>query len=375
MRRLSIPVRNKWQSKVESLGFGFHTTNIPYWDESACYEFSMQEVLMIEQKTTELWQMFLDAVQYIIDHQLYAKFGIPDFMIPLIEKSWNEDHPAIYNRFDFSYNNGQLKLLEFNADTPTSLFEMAVVQWHWLQDYDASRDQFNSAHEKLVAYWGYLKEYLNKGPLHFSCVKRSLEDLTTTEYLRDCAMQAGLDTNLVFIDDIGWNGQEFLDLEERPIQNIFKLYPWEWMARESFGQNLSRDEQRALWIEPAWKMLLSNKAILPIMYDLYRGNDLILPAFFEPPTDGSDYVKKPILGREGANIEIVKGGRTAVSTGGDYGSEGYVYQGLAELPNFDGKYPLIGSWIIGQEAAGMGIREADTLITNNTSRFVPHYIR
>jgi glutathionylspermidine synthase len=374
MKRLRIPIRNKWQEKVESLGFGFHTTNIPYWDESVCYEFSMEEILFIERKTLELWEMCLDAVQYVIDEKLYKPFRIPDFMIPLIEKSWNEDHPAIYNRFDFSYSNGSLKLLEFNADTPTSLFETAVVQWYWLQDFDASKDQFNSAHEKLVAYWEYLKAYLYLAPLHFACVKRSLEDLTTTEYMRDCAMQAGLNTKLVFIDDIGWDGSQFVDMENEPIKNIFKLYPWEFMVNEEFGHNLPKDVNRAYWIEPAWKMLLSNKAILPVLYELYRGNELILPASYTRPEKG-DYVKKPILGREGANIEIVKNGQVVQATKGEYGAEGFIYQELAPLPDMDGGFPLIGSWVIGQEAAGMGIREADTLITNNTSRFVPHYIK
>ncbi len=61
-------------------------------------------------------------------------------------------------------------------------------------------------------------------------------------------------------------------------------------------------------------------------------------------------------------------------TDGEYGEEGFVYQQLFSLPDYDDNYPVIGSWIIGQEAAGIGIREAKTLITNNVSRFLPHLI-
>ena len=375
MKRHTLRPRNNWQKEVEKLGFGFHTTNVPYWDESACYEFSMDEILYIEKASAELWDCCLGAVQHVMDNHLYHLFAIPEAFIPYLEKTWMEDHPAIYGRYDFCYKEGRLKLLEFNADTPTSLYEAGIVQWFWLQDYDKSRDQFNSVHEKLIAYWKYLKAYLYPGTLHFTCVKGSLEDLTNTEYMRDCAIQGGLDTKLLFVDDIGWDPDTngFVDMEEQPIKNIFKLYPWEWMVKEEFGQHLLTDANKAFWIEPAWKMILSNKAILPILWELYPDCPYLLPAYFEPGRL-TNYVKKPILSREGANIQLVSGSDTLQSTAGDYGAEGYIYQELCTLPDFEGNHPVIGSWIIGQEPAGMGIRESNTLVTDNLSRFIPHYI-
>ncbi|MFC4233559.1 glutathionylspermidine synthase family protein [Parasediminibacterium paludis] len=375
MKRVTTTPRNHWQAAVEALGFGFHTTNVPYWDESVYYSFTMDEVLQIEKATAELWDLCLGAVQHVMDNNLYNQFGIPETYIKYIEKSWTEDHPAIYGRFDFCYKNGQLKLLEFNADTPTSLYEAGIVQWFWLQDFDKSKDQFNSIHEKLIAYWKYLGAYLNPGSLHFTCLKETLEDLTNTEYMRDCAMQAGLDTKLVFIDDIGWDSDLsiFRDLEDKPIRNIFKLYPWEWLLNDAFGKHILEDTNRTLWVEPSWKMILSNKAILPILWELYPDCPYILPSYFE---SGKllNYVKKPILSREGANIDIVQNNTTIQKTEGQYGKEGYIYQELFTLPAYDGNYPVIGSWVIGQEPAGMGIREANGLVTNNTSRFVPHLI-
>jgi len=236
MKRIVIAPRNNWQAAVEKLGFGFHTTDIPYWREDAYYEFSLAEITKIEQATQELWGMCLEAVQHVIDHNLYPLFSIPPKAIPLIEKSWNMDAPAIYGRFDFGFDGENLKLYEFNADTPTSLFEAGIVQWFWLQDFDKDKDQFNSVHEKLIGYWKYLKPYLYEGPVHFACIKQSLEDLTTVEYIRDCAVQAGLETKLIFIDDLGWQqeSKSFVDLEDQPIRNIFKLYPWEWMVNEPF---------------------------------------------------------------------------------------------------------------------------------------------
>jgi len=376
MQRRTVTARNNWQLLVEQLGFGFHSTNVPYWDENAYYSFTTEEVLNIEDATAELWELCLVAVQYAIDHKILEnQFHIPGEFINCIERSWNEDHPSIYGRFDLCYKEGKIKMLEFNADTPTSLYEAGVIQWFWLQDFDSSKDQFNSIHEKLIDYWKYLGAYLYPGILHFSCLKDTLEDLTNCEYLRDCAMQAGLQTKLVYIDDIGWDEQLkiFVDMEMEPVKNIFKLYPWEWLVREEFGANILTDINRTIFIEPAWKMVLSNKAILPLLWKLFPGHPNLLPAYFENGVL-SDYVKKPILSREGANIEIVSNSQLLYQTEGEYGEEGFIYQGLFELPGFEGNFPVIGSWIIGQHPAGIGIRESKSLVTDNLSRFVPHLI-
>lgn len=375
MERIKISPRNNWQNAVENLGFGFHSTEVPYWDESVYYKFSEREINKIEKATAELWEMCLNAVQHVIDKKLYAKFHIPEWIIADLEKSWDNDLPSIYGRFDLAYKNGEIKLLEFNADTPTSLYEADIVQWFWLQDFDKDKDQFNSIHEKLIAYWAVLKKYLHPGKLHFTCIKDSLEDLTTVEYLRDCAIQAELETKLVFIDEIGWdfNKQHFVDAEDEQIRNIFKLYPYEWLLNEDFGRNLTVDLTNTLWIEPLWKMILSNKAILAILWEIYPHHPYLLKTYFDK-RDLVNYAKKPILSREGANIELVKDGQAIEQTAGEYGEEGFIYQDLFELPDFDGNYPLIGSWIIGQVPAGIGVREANRLITDNKSRFVPHLI-
>ena len=376
MKRHTITPRLNWQQRVEEIGFNYHTLDSLYWDESAFYEFSVKEIDTIEKATNNLWEICLTAVQYVIDYRLYYKFHVPKWFIPHIEDSWNNDAPAIYGRFDFAFNDGIPKLLEFNADTPTSLFESSVVQWYWLQDFNPKCDQFNSIHEKLVAYWKYLKDYLYDYPLHFSAVKDCPEDITTTEYMRDCAIQAGLETKFLSIDEIGWEKDLsiFVDNEFLPIKNIFKLYPYEWLINEDFGKNILLDRNQTFWIEPSWKMLLSNKAILPILWELNKGHENLLESYFEEDKYllNFNYAKKPLLSREGSNIQLMKNGSIVSETVGEYGDEGFIYQELCTLPEFDNHYPLIGSWIIGQESAGIGVRESDDLITDNSSRFVPH---
>ncbi|UYW02289.1 glutathionylspermidine synthase family protein [Flavobacterium agricola] len=367
-----------WIKRVEDLGYGYHTDNqTPYWIDH--YHFSITDYFAekIYAATAELWQMCLHAVEHVIEHKKYDIFHIPKYIQHHIERSWENDVPSIYGRFDFAYDaeKQQLKMLEFNADTPTSLFECGVVQWHWKEHFFGSgKDQFNSVHEQLIQSWTDLKPYLKGNILHFTCIQESLEDLTNTEYLRDTAIQAGINTKLVYIEDLGWNGRCFVDLEGEEINSIFKLYPWEWMVHEEFGINLVNDSNEAQWIEPSWKMILSNKAILAILWELYPHHPLLLETYIGTPNGMTNYVKKPLLSREGANISFVVNKSEIYNTEGDYGSEGFVYQKLAQLHKEETGFTIIGSWIIGQEPCGITFRESDYPITTDKSRFIPHII-
>lgn len=367
-----------WKSRLENIGYGYHSENdVPYWIEDYYFSISEKFADEIHDATTELWQMCLQAVSYVIENKKYNLFHIPSYIEHHIERSWNEETPSIYGRFDFAYDEvkNQLKLLEFNADTPTSLFECGVVQWFWKQHYfGKDKDQFNSVHEQLIQTWKEIKPYLKGDLLHFTCVTESLEDLSNVEYLRDCAIQAGIKTELVYIDNIGWNGSNFTDLNDQPITDIFKLYPWEWMIHEEFGHHIVNDTLNAQWIEPSWKMILSNKAILPILWELYPNHPLLLETYFNDPKGMYNYVKKPLLSREGANVSIISNDRIIESTPGEYGQEGYIYQEYASLIKNHSGYALIGSWIIGEIACGISFRESDSLITNDKSRFIPHII-
>jgi glutathionylspermidine synthase len=232
-----------------------------------------------------------------------------------------------------------------------------VVQWVWLEELFPACDQFKSIHERLIAQW---KEFDRE--ITF-CSMDDLEDATTIKYLLDTAQQAGLDGSLLPIGDIGWNGTAFVDCAERPLGTVFKLYPWEWIVREEFGKFLNASD--TMWIEPAWKMLLSNKGILPILWELYPDHPNLLRASFDSPGAMTSWVRKPLLGREGANITLHRAGGD-FETGGAYGREGFVYQEAVDIQ------AVIGSWVIGEEAAGIGVRESNTPIVTNTSRFVPH---
>jgi glutathionylspermidine synthase len=244
-----------------------------------------------------------------------------------------------------------------------------VAQWFWLQEVHPGADQFNSIHERLIEAW---RRWRGK-PVYFSSIKDQPEDEQTVLYLRDTCTQAGVETRSVYIEDLGWNRKSFVDLEFRPVEYCFKLYPWEWLWQEDFGIHLATAGVQ--FIEPAWKMLLSNKGILPILWELFPEHPNLLPAYGDAAPLGGHYIRKPKLSREGSNVRWIEGAVMLEETDGDYGGEGYIYQAPASLPVFEGNRPVFGVWVIDHEAAGLGIREDRRRITSNLSRFVPHYFR
>jgi len=384
MQRLACPERDDWRLTAEQTGFEFHTIDGErYWDERACYVFTLEEIEnQIEAPTAEIDAMCLELVGCAVDDEEYLRrLKIPETFWPLISESWHRDEASLYGRLDLRFDgSGPAKLLEYNADTPTSIFEAAVFQWTWLEQAIERRiipvhaDQFNSIHERLIEAWKKLGAGRH---LHLTGTTENPEDAGTLAYLEDTARQAGLETTLIDIEDIGLRDDGcFVDLKDRPMGLVFKLYPWEWMFHDEFGARLARAPTR--WIEPPWKALLSNKGILPLLWEMFPDHPNLLPAFFEDDPNAADlgtsFVRKPLYSREGANVALVSDGMTVMEQQGPYGAEGFVRQALAPLPNFSGQYPVIGSWLIDHAPCGLSIREDENPITGNTSRFLPHAI-
>src|SRR5580700_3722322 len=223
MQRIACTPRPNWQERVQEAGLAWHSNDRPYWNESAFYRFTAREIEEIERATNDLEAMTLRAAQYVIENRLYARLKIPPLAVPLIERSWQAEPPSLYGRFDLAYDGaGPPKLLEYNADTPTSLLEAAVAQWYWLQDTFPQRGQFNSLHERLIELWKELAPCLPNGRIDL-CSMDDLEDGITVTYLQDTAQQAGLSATCFAIDEIGWDGSAFVGPYEHPLGAVFKL--------------------------------------------------------------------------------------------------------------------------------------------------------
>jgi glutathionylspermidine synthase len=392
MQRIAIEERADWRERAEQEGFLFHSMNgEPYWDESAYYAFTLKEVEDdLEAPTATLEAMSRELVaRAVVDDRILKRLGIPERFWNFIAASWKRGDGSLYGRFDLRYDgNGPAKLMEFNADTPTSVFETAVFQYGWLADaaerqiIPRDADQFNSLHERLIEGWKTLLPGTGQhgkavAKIHFAGMFDNPEDAGTLAYMADTASQAGATAQLIAMDRIGRDRRGlFVDEDNSPIEIAFKLYPWEWMFAEQFGASLPGASTR--WIEPPWKAILSNKGILPLLWAMFPRHPNLLPAFFEDDPNRADlgdtYVRKPLHSREGANIEIVVEGNVVDADDGPYATEPKILQALAPLPTFNGNYAVLGAWFAAGAPAGLSVREDVRPITRNTSRFLPHAI-
>ncbi|MCW0413009.1 glutathionylspermidine synthase family protein [Xanthomonas sacchari] len=382
MKRIAIVERGDWRAQAAEYGFRFHTIDGQrYWDERAYYAFNLRQIERdLEDPSAELHAMAMGLLDEIVASEaLMQRLAIPPAFRDWIADSWRRREPHLYGRLDLAYDGrGPAKLYELNYDTPTSLFESAFFQWQWLEDQRAQgrlpddADQFNSIHEALLERFAALAGGLPP-PLYFAAVRDSEEDQGTIAYLRDCAAQAGVGGELIAIEDIGLSSDgRYTDLDDTVIGALFKLYPLEDMFAERFGQALPGSGLRLL--EPPWKALLSNKGILPLLWERHRGHPNLLPAAFD---DGSalppGWVRKPLHSREGANIVLHLDDGRVLESDGPYAGP-YIRQQAHPLPAFEGRYPMVGSWIVGDRACGIGIREDDGPITRDSARFLPHAI-
>ncbi|ANP89371.1 glutathionylspermidine synthase family protein [Rhizobium leguminosarum] len=383
MKRITLPARPDWLDKARAVGFGFHVMyGEPYWLDNAAYTFTLDEIEMqIEGPSQELHDMCMDMVGDIVgSEETLDRLAIPEDLRDVVQRSWQRRDRHLYGRFDLAYDGtGPVKLLEYNADTPTSVFETAYFQFNWLTDQVAlgtlpkDADQYNSLQESLVEAF----EQFSKEPIfHFAAMTDNEEDRGTTVYLMDCAVQAGHRVELLDIREIGIDAQgRYTDLQDRVIDRCFKLYPWEFMLREPFARDLVRSGD--VFVEPAWKAVLSNKGLLPLLWQRHPNHPNLLPSYFTDDPAAStltDYVRKPLLSREGENVTIFRDGRELISAPGGYGDEGFIVQAYAPLFESDGGFAVLGSWIVGDRACGLAVREDRSRITANLSRFVPHVI-
>jgi glutathionylspermidine synthase len=373
--------RADWQARVESVGCPHHTgaDGAPYWDESACYTFSAAEVDVLEEATASCTGSASRRPAHVIERAAWDELAIPAAAVPLIERSWRDDEPTLYGRFDLAYDGPYAAApLEYNADTPTALVEAAVAQWYWLQDTEPNGDQFNSLHERLVAAWAAMapgSAARSRRRRRSSTSPRPTTPRTSRPpptcatppsragwRRRSCSSRRSAGTRRCAASSTS----------TAAVGAAFKLYPWEWMAREAFAAHLAAAPVR--WVEPAWKMVLSNKGILAVLWELFPDHPNLLPGLLRRVAASRRTRASRCSRARGANVRLVMFGEEVAASGGDYGAEGYVYQALAALPALDGRVPVLGSWVVAGEPAGLGVREGDGLITTNLSRFVPHRI-
>lgn len=417
MRKQNCSKRGRWKHKVVRRDGLVHGASLsgeaPYWREGQYIELARWQVNTLAKAAAEMQRMYIEATEWLLQQEdRLADFGIPKWAFPYIRRSWDTDGPSLYGRFDISWSGKRYtlpKLLEYNAQTPTSLLEATVVQWNWLQEAKLRHKnvtQWNNAYEALVLAWqrnmAVYKRQTGRDVsvihLVYSNIDTSGEDMVNVGTMADAALEAGFKVKVIELESmklytnsetIGIGGEQvdtgyYHDADGLPIEVAFMLWPWEHVlaAKEGKGKTCfwnSMQPDGTVWMEPLWKLIWSSKAFLPILYQLFPDSPYLLPAYFEGrvPTGAlpNGYAKKPVQSREGSNVCLVDArGKTLADTAGPYGAEGYILQELHTLPKIaKGQYLVLGVWIIDGEPAGLGCRVGD-LVTDNRSGFMPHAV-
>ncbi|SFP41179.1 glutathionylspermidine synthase family protein [Hydrogenimonas thermophila] len=376
---------------LESIGFHWHTDKdeSPYIADEVVVV-SEEEAESYYEAVNELYDMFVEAGDYVVENNLFHEIGIPFNLVDAVKKSWENDvHWHIYGRFDLAGGVGgaPIKLLEFNADTPTALFETAIVQWAMLKAngldeaaqfnnvYEAIRDNFN----RLIVLDGDLadfEQYYEGWKILFSAIRGNIEDENTTKLLQKMADDAGFHTAFSFVDEVEFSYEDGIFYKDEQYEYWFKLIPWEMIAIEE--SDLARiltnimENQKAIILNPAYTLMFQSKAIMKILWDLYPNHPLLLETSFEPI--GKKQVQKPFLGREGGSVKILDAnGNLLTSAQDDYGDQPTIYQEFVELPKDSNGRNYQAGVFFAYEGCGLGFRRGGEIL-DNMSKFVSHII-
>lgn len=377
---------------LESIGFGWHTDlDGSRYIADELVSITDDEAEKFYEAANELYDMYVAAAKHVIDNDLFHELGIPFNLVDIIKASWENDvHWHIYGRFDLAggIDGKPIKLIEFNADTPTSLFETAIIQWAMLKFNNINEaKQFNNLYEALVENFKRLitleedtskfDEYYEGWKILFSSIAGNNEDENTTRLLEAAARDAGFECDFAFVDEVGFDDDEGIFWNEKNWEYWFKLIPWEMIAIDESDLALIIkniiNNQKAIILNPAYTLLFQSKGIMKILWDLYPNHPLLLQSSFEP-LDGKKQVKKPFLAREGANVSIINSdGSIEAQNGGEYDNGKFLYQEFAEFAKDSNGDSYQAGVFFAFEGCALGFRKGKDII-DNYSKFVGHII-
>jgi len=377
---------------LEEIGFNWHTdTDGTKYVSDELIEITQDEAQAYYEATNKLYDMFVEAAEYVIENNLFFELGIPFNLVDTIKKSWENDvHWHIYGRFDLAggIDNKPIKLIEFNADTPTALFESALLQWAILKHNNMDEDkQFNNIYEaitnnfkRLITLFEDTDEFeksYDGWKILFSSISNNEEEEATTKLLQQMATDAGFATHFEYLENIEFDENGIYDADGNSYEYFFKLYPWEDIAIDEpeLATTLKNiiQNQKAIILNPAYTLIFQSKGIMKILYDLFPESPYLLKTSFEE-MKGVKQVQKPLFGREGANVKIIEAdGSVSSQTDGAYDNFAKIYQEYVPFAQDDFKNKYQAGVFFAYEACGVGFRKGGEIL-DNMSKFVGHVI-
>ncbi len=377
---------------LEELGFTWHTDEDgSKYVSDELVEVSSNEAEAYYEAANTIYDMYVEAAEYVITNDLFFDLGIPFNLVEAIKKSWESDvHWHIYGRFDLAggLDAQPIKLIEFNADTPTGLFETALLQWALLKHNDMDEaKQFNNVYEAISQNFKRLitlfddtelfDERYDGWKILFSSIDGNDEEEVTTRLLQQMATDAGFNTSFEYLQNVNFDDNGISDAHENEYEYWFKLYPWEDMGHDEpeLATTISNimQNQKAIILNPAYTLLFQSKGMMKILCDLFPDSPYLLKTSFEP-LEGIKQVEKAVFGREGANTKIIEAnGDVLQERDGPYDNYKKVYQEYVDFnKDIHGKKYQAGVFFA-YEACGMGFRKGDEIM-DNMSKFVGHIL-
>lgn len=379
-------------SKLEELGFTWHTDS----DGSKYVSDQLVKITQSEAEAyytagNEIYDMYVEAAEYVIENDLFFELGIPFNLTQTIKKSWESDvHWHIYGRFDLAggVDGKPIKLIEFNADTPTSLFESALLQWALLKHNNMNEEkQFNTIYESISNNFKRLitlfddttafNERYDGWKILFSSISENDEEEATTRLLQQIATDAGFNTGFEYLENTHFDEDGIYDSDGNNYEYWFKLYPWEDIAVDEpeLATTLANimQNQKAIILNPAYTLLFQSKGMMKILCDLFPDSPYLLKTSFEP-LKNSKQVEKTVFGREGANTKIIEvNGNISTQTEGPYDNYKKVYQEFVEFPKDSNGSKYQAGVFFSYESCGLSFRKGGDIL-DNMSKFVGHVI-
>lgn len=388
MKRIITPNWHNWQQELQDVGVpnpiykAERGTTESDWLDGVAYSFTRDEIAQLKEATLTVNKLMLNAVNEAVNRpDIMLKMAIPESSHDLFKESWESMDKNLVGRMDWSFDaDGTPKLLEINGDSVQGLVLAGPGQLAYLEAVHKSKGkQWNDIAVALESAFGRMSL---PDTLYFTGDLEDQADILEISFIEERARVAGLNTRFISLEDIGiTNTGRFADLGDDIIEAILVYQPWEWTLDTPFGDYfLHGNDPKCTMIEPAWRMLVSNKGLMALMWEMYEGHENLLPTFidYDARADGleEDYAQKPIYGFEAANVTLVESGQVIAENPDSEAdsSDGYVYQGLCPLPEFDGKYAQVCTWMIADQAAGLSVKESDGLISDYFSPTVPHII-
>ena len=355
-----------------------------------------------------------------LDDETLLQLGFPATILPYIRFK-GISYESVIARLDLVVTEENIKLLEFNSDTPTFIKETFHVNEYVCRNWNLQNPNANLEKQLSQSIVAAVEQSLKSlgitsgGKVVFSSHNDHEEDYLTTKYLQEIS---GLQAEYIPLhelklvdEDVVHNGELVVsrglytpDFEK--IDVLYRqTYPLEHLINDidpvtgtNVGEQLLQfiTERNLAILNPPSSFLLQSKAIMALIWGLHEQkhpfysekehswiHHYFLPTYLEEEyfqQNQIPYVKKPSFGREGNTVSIFQSDGTVLQEDNlkNYRSELSIYQKYIDLPQLDIQTEkglqrasiMYGSFIINGKASAIGIR-AGGLITNNTSFYLP----